>query len=213
MEECPVCKPGHFSNKNGSERCEECPIGHFQRESNKTLCVPCEAGNYCNTLGCHECPQCPEGCDSDEGSENCTLCEKGFYKKASGMQICEVCPDGYYTTKEGSPSCTECPVNNYCPYPYEDPKACPKSSVCPPGSLFPLSCNAPFFMPDLDSLSCQATVEFIALVSVCGFVGIIIITILGIFVRYKIQKWKKDKTVNEESQPLTQSGTQYYTGL
>lgn len=113
---CSVIANGYYKNNN---KVEICPKGYFC--SNPTT-VPtnCPSGSYCPS-GVSEPIKCPIGSNSLPGSELCTILSDGYYSIFGTVKIC---PIGYY-----------CAANN-------NPIICPSNTICPIGSIFPISINS-----------------------------------------------------------------------
>ena len=76
-----LCRPGSYSDQDGSAICALCPAGRYSTESGATSdrsCLDCVAGTWSNTTGASSCSMCPYGtASSTTGSttiQDCRTC-------------------------------------------------------------------------------------------------------------------------------------------
>uniref|UniRef100_A0A8C1EN68 Signal peptide, CUB domain, EGF-like 1 n=1 Tax=Cyprinus carpio carpio TaxID=630221 RepID=A0A8C1EN68_CYPCA len=103
QEQCVICPPGTYQDREGQLSCEPCPSTEGQGIAGAKNVSEC--GGVC---------QCPAGQFSVDGFRPCQPCPLGTFQPEPGRVLCFPCGGGLMTKHTGSTSFRDCEAKVHC---------------------------------------------------------------------------------------------------
>ncbi|XP_043093661.1 signal peptide, CUB and EGF-like domain-containing protein 1 isoform X1 [Puntigrus tetrazona] len=114
---CVSCGVGTFYSGE-QEQCVLCPPGTYQDREGQLSCEPCpstEGQGVTGAKNVSECGgQCPAGQFSADGFRPCQPCQLGTFQPEPGRVLCFPCGGGLMTKHSGSTSFRDCEAKVHC---------------------------------------------------------------------------------------------------
>uniref|UniRef100_A0A672NXV3 Signal peptide, CUB and EGF-like domain-containing protein 1 n=1 Tax=Sinocyclocheilus grahami TaxID=75366 RepID=A0A672NXV3_SINGR len=134
---CVSCSVGTFYSGE-QEQCMMCPPGTYQDREGQLSCEPCpstEGQDIAGAKNVSECGgQCPAGQFSADGFRPCQPCPLGTFQPEPGRVLCFSCGGGLMTKHTGSMSFRDCEAKVHCALGHYYNATTHRCIRCPAGS-------------------------------------------------------------------------------